>query len=78
MASSRKKYDELNTGQMTEAQARQALRDEVNSVSPRADVVTRLTGRINRERGRRVMRGVLALLSKKGEKNVDAVLDSHG
>lgn len=54
-----------------------ALQAEVNSDAPRVDLITRLVGRYNRIDGARRQRAVLALLDKRGAKNVDAVLDSN-
>lgn len=55
-----------------------ALQAEVNSEAPRVDLITRLVGRYNRIDGARRQAAVLGLLSKRGPKNVDAVLANNG
>lgn len=52
-----------------------ALQTEVNSDAPRVDLITRLVGRYNRIDGARRQRDILGLLSKRGAKDVEAVLD---
>lgn len=44
---------------------------------PNVDAILRKTGRFNRLRGRRVKRAVLAAIEKKGDKDVDALLDRN-
>jgi len=56
----------------------EAIRDEfMREDGPRMDALARLTGRFNRRRGRRVMMEVLAAAKRKGEKDVNALLDRH-
>lgn len=62
---------------MTIRDAIAALEAEINSERPRVDLVTRLAGRLNRLRGEKLMRDVLASLNKRGTKSVDALLDSN-
>lgn len=53
------------------------IQEEINKPEPRMDLVSRLVGRYNRIDGARRMRDVLGLLSKRGKKNVDAVLGNN-
>lgn len=65
-------------GEMTERELRDAIQAEVDrGPAARVDLLTRFIGRFNRMRGQRCQRAVLALLDKRGAKNVDAVLDSN-
>jgi len=55
-----------------------ALQAELDSEAPRVDLITRLVGRYNRVDGARRQREILALLNRRGPKNVDAVLANNG
>lgn len=59
---------------MTIRDAVRALEAEINSERPRVDLITRLVGRLNRLRGEKLMRDVLASLNKRGQKSIDALL----
>lgn len=62
---------------MTLKSAIAALEAELNSERPRLDLISRLVGKINRLRGSKLMRDVMASLSKPGKKSVDALLVSR-
>ena len=61
-------------GDMSEAELLAAIEAELNSDSPRADMLMRLVGRFNRSRGARFQAGVMGLLGKKGRKSVAGLL----
>jgi len=63
---------------MSEAELRAAMQEELDKPNPRPDMLARMVGRFNRLRGNRTMTGVLGLLSYKGKRNLDAVLDNDG
>lgn len=52
---------------MTEAELLSAIEAELNSDSPRIDMLRRLAARFNRARGARFMMGVLAAAGAKGK-----------
>lgn len=62
---------------MTEAELRIAMQQCVDSSPVKVDMLKRLVGRYNRLRGERCMTGVMGLLSYKGKRDVNAVLDSN-
>lgn len=71
-------YKELHASMstMNREQLRCAIRNEVNKTQPRVDMLKRLVGKWNRNEGQRVMSGIMGLLSYKGKRDVDAILDS--
>ena len=56
----------------------EAIQHEIDQPEPRRDMVTRLIGRLNKVTGRHAMSSILALLSKKGARDVNAALASDG
>lgn len=72
------KYKDLgNINDMTEAELRAAMQRVLDSPMPKVDMLRRLVGRYNRLVGARNMTGVMGLLSYKGKRDVNAVLDSN-
>lgn len=62
---------------MTERELRVAIQQEVDrGQSARVDLLSRMVGRYNRVRGSRLQREIIGLLTKKGERKVNAILDS--
>lgn len=61
---------------MTEAELLSAIEAELNSDSPRIDMLRRLAARFNRARGARFMMGVLAATGtkRKGRKTIAGLL----
>lgn len=63
---------------MTRQQLIEAIQHEIDQPEPRRDMITRLIGRLNKVTGRHAMNSILALLSKKGTRDVNAALASDG
>lgn len=73
-----KKIEKKTVGGLDENGVRQAIVTELGKDMPRMDQLSRLIGRFNRLRGRRVHQAVLQLVGKAGaDKVADAILGDN-